>query len=127
MKGMLRLAVVAGVMGLVCGMAQADGKALPSDHASMTNGVYTFTNTSGEPMYLDALDLKSSGSGTWTVTLYNGHAITNTLLSVAGTQVEWRTNIVNGVRLNSAGVLSVTTTFLGPGSNAWVSAYWSTR
>jgi len=119
------MAIVAGMM--MCGLAMADGKALPPHHDSTTNGTFAvFTNTSPESMYLDALDLKtaSGASMTWTVTIYNNKSITNTLLSaVAGAQVEWRTNMVNAVRIVPAGTMTVTTT----GTNCWLSAYFSLK
>jgi hypothetical protein len=125
MKKMMMLAAV-GVLSMAMS-AFADGKPLPVEQASMTNGVYTYTNTTGNAMYLDALDLKSASSGTWAAMIYNGNGITNSIVAAAAAQVEWRTNAVNAVRLNKGGVLSVTTTYLGVGSNAWVNAYWSAR
>ncbi len=119
-------AIVAAVLAMA-GAVMAGGGPLPTTQLTATNGTYSITNTGSEPMYLDALDLKSMEPGTWTVTLYNGNAITNTLLSVAAAQVEWRTNMVNSVRLNKSGVMAITTTYVGVGSNSWVNAYWSAR
>jgi len=118
--------VVLAVLFVASVSVRGDGKAMPPYHASTTNGTFAvYTNLEPESVYLDALDLKTSSAGkTWTVDVYNNKNITNTLVNAtAASQVEWRTNMVNAVRIVPSGTLTVTTA----GPNCWMSAYFSLK
>lgn len=118
--------VVLAVLFVAAVSVRGDGKAMPPYHASTTNGTFAvYTNLEPESVYLDALDLKNAaGSVAWSATVYNGRSITNTIINAtAAAQIEWRTNLVNAVRIVPQGTLTVTTA----GTNCWMSAYFSVK
>jgi hypothetical protein len=54
-----------------------------------TNGVASWTNTGPSPVYIEAVDCKSSGTSTVLVSIVNFPAITNALAGVTNTSLEY--------------------------------------